>query len=127
MAHEIDIDKLAAALRDRRKERGLGVRAAATEVGDVSASTLSRVEKGNLPDLDTYLRICRWLGLTATYFTVEPSAAEADAPQLPDDLVVQLRADRTLDERTRDALVTMIRTAYAAARSGALQDEAEYE
>lgn len=127
MAHEIDTAKLAAALRDQRKERDLGVRAAAVEVGGVSASTLSRIEKGNLPDLDTYLRVCRWLGRPPTYFAVDSAIGDSDMPQLPDDLVVQLRADRTLDERTRDALVTMIRTAYAAARSGAIQDEAEYE
>ena len=59
MAHEIDTATLAAALRDRRKQLGIGVRAAADQVEGVSSSTLSRVEKGNLPDLDTYLRLCR--------------------------------------------------------------------
>lgn len=122
MAHEIDTDKLAAALRDRRLELGIGVRAAAAQIGGVSSSTLSRVEQGNLPDIDTFFRLCRWLGHPTSYFAREPEKAEA--PQLPDDLIVQLRADRTLDERTRDALVTMIRAAYAAARAGTIEDEA---
>jgi transcriptional regulator with XRE-family HTH domain len=127
MPHEIDTAKLAAAIRDRRKERALGVRAASSEIGGVSSSTLSRVEKGNLPDLDTYLRLCRWLGRPATYFAVNPGEEVDQGVRLPDDVIVQLRADRTLDERTRDALVTMIRTAYAAAKRGDVDDESVYE
>jgi len=38
----------------------LGVRAAAKEIG-VSASTLSRVEGGHLPDLENFGLICGWL------------------------------------------------------------------
>lgn len=127
MANEIDTAKLAAAILDRRKELEVGVRAAAAEIEGVSSSTLSRVEKGNLPDLDTYLRICRWLGRPSTYFAVELSDEQNEEIPVPDDLIVQLRADRTLDEKTRDALVTMIRTAYAAARLGNIQDEAVRE
>ena len=47
-----------------------------------------------------------------------------EGASLPDDLIVQLRADRTLDERTQDALVTMIRAAYAAAKAGTIENEA---
>jgi len=126
MAHEVDTAKLAAALRDKRSRESLGVRAAADQVGGVSASTLSRVEQGNLPDVDTFLRLCRWLGLPPSYFAVEPLPTEPP-PNVPDDLIVQLRADRTLDARTRDALVTMIRAAYAAARTGRIQDAAVRE
>lgn len=127
MAHEINTAKLAGSISDRRKKDKLGVRAAAEQIGDVSASTLSRVEKGNLPDLDTYLRICRWLGYAPSFFQASPRSETKDESQLPDDLIVQLRADRTLDERTQDALVTMIRTAYAAARAGTITDEAVQE
>lgn len=123
MAHEIDTATLAAALRDRRKQLGIGVRAAADQVEGVSSSTLSRVEKGNLPDLDTYLRLCRWLGRPPAFFALDPVEERAGA-SLPDDLIVQLRADRTLDERTQDALVTMIRAAYAAAKAGTIENEA---
>ena len=123
MAHEIDTATLAAALRDRRKQLGIGVRAAADQVEGVSSSTLSRVEKGNLPDLDTYLRLCRWLGRPPAFFALDP-VEEREGASLPDDLIVQLRADRTLDERTQDALVTMIRAAYAAAKAGTIENEA---
>lgn len=28
----------------------------------VSASTLCRLERGTVPDMDTFVKICRWLG-----------------------------------------------------------------
>ncbi|MEL6445670.1 MAG: helix-turn-helix transcriptional regulator [Bacteroidota bacterium] len=126
MPNEIDTAKLAAALRDKRSKNDLRVRAAAKEIGDVSPSTLSRVEQGNLPDLDTYLRLCRWLERSPEYFATGTHARPSNEVRLPDDVIVQLRADRTLDERTRDALVTMIRTAYAAAKRGDIDDEATH-
>jgi len=44
-----------------RKQRGnRGIREVATEIG-LSSATLSRVERGNLPDLETFAKACRWL------------------------------------------------------------------
>ena len=43
------------------KRGSMGVRAAATEAG-VSPATLSRVENGHMPDLETFAKICKWLG-----------------------------------------------------------------
>lgn len=75
----IRIDRLAARIRERRA--GTGVRAAAGEA-DISPATLSRVENGNVPDLETFSKICRWLGddpaqflgLTATAVPRAPTA-----------------------------------------------------
>ena len=48
------------------------MRSAASDVG-VSPATLSRVENGKPPDLSTFERLCRWLGLSPTEFLdVEP-------------------------------------------------------
>lgn len=57
--NSIRIDRLAARIQERRA--GKGVREAAREV-DISPATLSRVENGNVPDLETFSKICRWLG-----------------------------------------------------------------
>lgn len=44
------------------KKRGaMGVRAAAKEIG-ISPTTLTRIEKGNIPDVGTLQKICNWLG-----------------------------------------------------------------
>lgn len=120
----IHLDRLAAQLRTKRGQRGL--REVAEEIGDISASTLSRIEQGNVPDVDTFMRICHWLGVDSSEFV--PDAAkqknksssrekEADVPQF---IEAHLRADRTLPPATIDALSEMIRVAYKAASEGKL-------
>lgn len=56
---DIRIVQLAARMQERRADKG--VRAAASEVG-VSPATFSRVENGGIPDLETFSKICAWLG-----------------------------------------------------------------
>jgi transcriptional regulator with XRE-family HTH domain len=76
----IKIDRLAQRIKERRS--GKGIREAAAEVG-VSPATLSRVENGKIPDLETFSRICRWLdedpavylGLRATELSTAPPTA----------------------------------------------------
>ncbi len=63
-------------LGDRlRRERGSrGIREVAGEIG-ISPATLSRVERGNVPDLETFARMCRWLKLDpAAILDVDVSA-----------------------------------------------------
>lgn len=55
----IQIEQLAQRIQDRRA--GKGVREAAKEVG-ISPATLSRVENQKIPDLETFGKICKWLG-----------------------------------------------------------------
>jgi transcriptional regulator with XRE-family HTH domain len=52
------MDRLAQRIQEHRA--GKGIREAAKEVG-VSPATLSRVENGKVPDLETFSRICQWL------------------------------------------------------------------
>lgn len=74
----IGIDALAERIKQRRA--GLGVREAATEVG-VSSATLSRVENGKVPDLDTFGKICKWLGDDpAVYLGLAPTVS-TDQPR----------------------------------------------
>ena len=114
----IDLEKLAAFLRTKRQNRGL--RAVAEEIGNVSASTLSRIEQGSAPDLPTFIRICGWLGVSPDEF-VDPAlhlkkkaAADSDIA-LPEAIEAQLRQDRVLPTTTVDAISEMIRVAYRAA------------
>lgn len=71
----IRIDRLAQRIQERRA--GRGIREAASEVG-VSPATLSRVENGKIPDLETFSRICRWLGEDpAIYLGMRPAASSS--------------------------------------------------
>jgi transcriptional regulator with XRE-family HTH domain len=129
MQHEINISALGEAIQRQREAKKLTVRAAAEQMDSVSASTLSRIERGSLPDLDTYMRICRWLGVDPAYFAVEPVTNKAALDQgstlKKEDIIVHLRADKLLNQQTREALITMIEVAYAAARRNVLPNEAQ--
>lgn len=129
MTHEIDIDKLSALIQDRRDEQDLGLRKAADEIGGISASTLSRIEKGKLPDVDTFVRICRWLDKSPEAFINDPPGGEADHDpdhlDPLDEIAVHLRANQALSEETTSALMRMIRLAYEADENDRLRENSE--
>jgi transcriptional regulator with XRE-family HTH domain len=69
----IRIDRLAHRIQERRA--GKGIREAAKEVG-VSPATLSRIENGKVPDLETFSKICHWLDEDpAIYLGLRPATA----------------------------------------------------
>ena len=121
----VNLQKLAALLQTKRGSRGL--RAVASEIGGVSASTLSRIEQGNVPDLETFMQICKWLGVSPEDFVAEekqPSGVKRKLDtklEVPEAIEAHLRADRTLPPATIKALSEMIRVAYKAAGEGRLR------
>ena len=89
----------------KRTERGIGIRAAAREVG-ISHATLARVEKGFLPDLENYEKIRRWLGIGPA--AISDQTAKSEPPQ------VHFRREKTASPDTAAALARMILAAQAA-------------
>lgn len=121
MSNEINIEDFAVQIRKQRGNRGL--REVAQEIGEISASTLSRIENGNIPDLDTFIRVCRWLGVSPDMFII--GETNLDASQINSEseskktlIKAHLRADRTLDPKTAEALVRMIELAYEQSERG---------
>jgi transcriptional regulator with XRE-family HTH domain len=114
----IDLEKLAAHLRTKRGDRGL--RAIAEAIEGVSASTLSRIEQGAVPDLPTFIRICAWLGTSPEEFVdagcglKRKTSTGSDLP-VPEAIEAQLRRDKVLTNTTVDAISEMVRVAYRAA------------
>jgi transcriptional regulator with XRE-family HTH domain len=90
---------------EKRNELGLGIRAAAREVG-ISHATLARVEKGFLPDLENYEKIRRWLGIQEGNVTTK--TGNVNIPQ------VHFRREKTATPATATALARMILAAQAA-------------
>ncbi len=111
-ASEIDLKRFAAEVRTKRGKQGL--RATAVEIGDISAPTLSRIEQGNVPDLDSFIRICKWLGRSPQSFTGEQSATAKEST--PKQIEAYLRADKILSEETVKAISTMVVLAYDAVK-----------
>jgi transcriptional regulator with XRE-family HTH domain len=90
-------------------ERGAkGVREAAREIG-VSPATLSRVERGFMPDLETFGKICRWLKVDPA----EILGFREAAPKRPA-AAVHFRKDQAIQPATAQALAHMILAAQRA-------------
>jgi transcriptional regulator with XRE-family HTH domain len=103
----INIQSLSQMIKSKRSDRGL--RETAKEIGDISVSTLSRVENGNLPDIDTYMKLCKWLNVSVDFFAKETKSSESKQNMV----VANLRADKTLPQDMAEALIKMIDLAYA--------------
>lgn len=52
----------------RQKRGNMGIRVAAAEIG-ISPATLSRIENGHIPDMQTLDKICDWIGKDPSNFT----------------------------------------------------------
>jgi len=112
---------LAALVAKKRNSRPL--RDIAEEIGGVSAPTLSRIEKGNLPDLDTFIKICRWLKVSQDDFQMTPKRKTVEfGIGTQETVCAYLRADRTLPAATAEALTTMIELAYKHNKDGTFDD-----
>ncbi len=98
---------LARMIRERRG--GMGLRETCIQIGEISAPTLSRIENGKQPDVDTLLRICKWLEVPADTFSSSAASSEQNRRE---QIVTLLRGDRDLDAPTKDALLKMIDLAY---------------
>lgn len=112
MPSEVNTLLLATKLKNKRGRRGL--REVAKEIGGVSASTLSRVEQGKLPDLEIFFKICKWLEINPDMFMSNSKKSEfsKDKETTQEKIAVHLRADKTLSKETADALIKMINLAY---------------
>ena len=100
---KLTLQNLGTVVREKRGSRGL--RAVAAEIG-TSAPTLSRIESGKMPDLNTFGLLCRWL-------EIDPSALLGVTPQPADtatkDVVsAHLKAQQTIDPDTASALANAI-------------------
>jgi transcriptional regulator with XRE-family HTH domain len=108
MANYLDMDKLANLVRNKRLTRGL--RETAKEIGNVSPSTISRVENGKTPDIETFLALCDWLEVPAAELI--KNTEDEKAPNTPEAITIQLRADRNLDPAIANALASLVTAAY---------------
>ena len=89
----------------REKRGNLGLRAVAAKVG-VSAPTLSRIEAGKMPDLQTFGKLCRWLEVDpASLLGVSRQPQETEQPKTA---IAHLRAKREIAPETARALANAI-------------------
>lgn len=98
-----DAHLFAAAVRARRGDLGLRDAAAAT---GVSAATLSRLENGETPDMETFLVLTTWTGWPVAAF-LRPADQARDTVQLIDQA---LRKDGVLAVKVIEAFLVLLQT-----------------
>lgn len=111
MSTALNTDLLATMLKTKRGRTGL--RAVAEEMGDVSVATLSRIEQGKVPDVDTFIKICKWLDVPTDTFVVRSNEEVVSTQSNQQTVVAHLRADRELDPDTIQMLVKLVNLAYS--------------
>lgn len=80
------------------KRGSMGIRAAAREIG-ISPTTLSKIEKGHIPDQVTLKKVCDWIGEEITKFTAMGG------------LQIAFKKDKTLVPNTAQSLARLIEMA----------------
>ena len=86
----------------------MGIRAAAGEIG-ISPATLSRIERGRVPDIETLGKVCRWLGVDPAEYLGAPSRPGTKGAT---SLQIAFKKDRAVTESTSRALGRLIIAAH---------------
>lgn len=100
-------EAFADAIRARREAEALSLRQ--VDAG-VSASTLSRLERGELPDLETFFLICAWLDIAPGEFFA--STNRGPAFSTPERIRWLLWNDPTLPRDVGTALAATVQAIY---------------
>lgn len=116
MQSKLNTELLASMIKSKRGKKGL--RETAIEIDGVSAPTLSRIEQGNLPDVETFIKLCKWLGVSTETFVVGKQNEATDLSE-KDKILYQLRSSQELDGDTIDAMVTMVNFAFTKLKKNA--------
>ena len=103
---EAEIGQLGAILKARRREKHLSLPDLADQTG-VSLNTLSRVERGHVPDLKNFQLIVEWLELPAERFLEAPG--ETSTPEV---IARHQRADRRLAPEAAKKIATLVEEMY---------------
>lgn len=107
--------QISAKIKAKRRETGLGLRATA-ENSKISASTLSRIERGaatSLPDAATLTKLAKWLDTSVnSLLKTEDRPDNSPTQSTPEIVEVHLRADKNLNPKTAESLAKMFNMLY---------------
>lgn len=105
----LDIDELGELIKARRSRDQLSLRKAA-EQAEVSFNTLSRVERGQVPDLQTFHRIVSWLGIDPARFFGPRRTEFQPTPRIIAD---HLRHDPNLPPAAAEKIAALVKDLYS--------------
>ncbi len=110
--NQINVDALIAALDSERRAKELSWRQLAKEAG-ISPSTLTRMQQGKSPDVNTFTALTRWLNTPAERFHAENTTPSV--PQTDDPLAVistLLRGKKKMNPKALAALQELVNAAF---------------
>ena len=107
----LDVGALIAALDAERKARGISWRKLAQEAG-VSPSSLTRMQQGKLPDVNTFNALTSWLRIPGEHFMTEPGLAGGGKPHPVAVASTLLRGKREMTPEALRALDELVQAAF---------------
>jgi transcriptional regulator with XRE-family HTH domain len=108
--NQIHVDALVAALDAERSARKFSWRQLAKDAG-VSPSTLTRMQQGKSPDVNTFSALTRWLNIPAERFYAETS--QQSAPEDPLAVIsTLLRGKKKMNPKAVAALQELVNAAF---------------
>jgi transcriptional regulator with XRE-family HTH domain len=100
------IDTLGPMVRKKRGSRKL--RETAKEIG-IGSATLMRIESGRIPDVETFGKLCDWLGENpAAFLGLKELQQNAPSNQTAVTFAGHFKSDRTPNLQTVEALAKMM-------------------
>ena len=111
---------LGARLKTERRKQRLSLRDLADETG-ISLNTLSRVERGYMPDLKNYQKIVDWLGVPADTFL--DADIDQDPIETPEVIARHLRADSRLGPAAAAKIVSVVQEMYESSQRNGQQSQ----
>ena len=110
----LTLEQLGLLIKQKRGNKGL--RKVAAEM-NVSAATLSRVEAGKQPDLESFTKICAWLGVNPGEFLGYKEPGETETVSKPNQTVMlaHFKAGKTMSPKTAQHLGALILAIHQAA------------
>lgn len=107
--NQLQVEALVAALDSERHVRKLSWRQLAGQAG-VSPSTLTRMQQGKSPDVNTFSALTKWLNIPAERFYTAPAAQ--NTPEDPMAVISNLlRGKKNLNPKAMKALNELVSAA----------------
>lgn len=127
MTSTLPVDQLGEELRRRRLELGVSLRVVEQQT-EISAATLSRIERGRTPDLASIERLANWLGVSVHASGGTPPG-DANVVRSDDDLrrtiEIHLRANKHMSSELASAIAKTFDTVVRVEMERAAQEEAK--
>ncbi len=110
----LQLDALVAALDSERQARRISWRTLASEAG-VSPSTLTRMQQGKSPDVNTFSALTKWLNIAAERFYADQGS---EPPQDDPMAVVStlFRGKKKMNPKALSALQELVNAAFKLSR-----------